>query len=78
MADENERYAQEVIPSDYASWRYCIERKCGLALTPAFLQARISILGDPQHEETRRFEKLYGRSYRERILGWYQRAAAEG
>ncbi len=78
MADDTERYAAELFPSDYASWRYCIEVKCGLALTPEFLQARIAILGDPRHEEALRFASLYGGSYREQVLAWFRRAAAEG
>ena len=77
MADDTERYAAELFPSDYASWRYCIEVKCGLALTPEFLQARIAILGDPRHEESQRFARVYGDSYREQVLAWFQRATAE-
>ena len=78
MADDTERYAAELLPSDYASWRYCIEVKCGVALTPEFLQARIAVLGDPRREEARHFESLYGESYRGQILAWFRRAAAEG
>jgi hypothetical protein len=37
MADDTERCAAVRIPSDYASWRYCIEVKCGQALKPSFL-----------------------------------------
>jgi hypothetical protein len=77
MADQIERYADELFPSDYASWRYCIEVKCGLALTPGFLQARIAILGDPRNEESRRFAELYGKPYHEQVLAWFQRAADE-
>ena len=77
MANDTERYAAEMFPGDYASWRYCIEVKCGLAMTSEFLQARIAVLGDPRHEESRRFAKLYGESYREQVLSWFQRAASE-
>ena len=77
MADATDRYAAELFPDDYISWRYCIEVKCGLALTPEFLQARIAVLGDPRHEESRRFASLYSESYREQVLAWFQRAAAE-
>jgi hypothetical protein len=77
MANATEHYAAEVFPSDYASWRYCIEVKCGIAFTPEFLQQRIAVLSDPNHEETRRFAKLYGEPYREQVVGWFQRAAAE-
>jgi len=77
MADDTERYAAEMFPSDYPSWRYCIEVKCGLALTSEFLQARIAVLGDPRHEDSQRFAKLYGETYREQVLAWFQWAAAE-
>ena len=36
MGDDTQRYAAELIPSDYASWRYCIEVKCGLAAETRF------------------------------------------
>ena len=77
MADDTERYAAEMFPSYYTSWRYCIEVRCGLALTPGVLQARIAVLGDPHHEESRRFTKLYGKPYQEQVLAWFQRAADE-
>lgn len=77
MVDDTERYAAELFPSSYTSWRYCIEVKCGLALTPEFVQARIAVLGDPSKEETRRFASLYGEPYREQVLAWFRRAASE-
>jgi len=77
IANDTDPYAAELFPSDYASWRYCIEIKCGLALTPEFLQARIAILGDPRHEESRRFASLYGEPYRAQVLDWFRHAAAE-
>lgn len=77
MADGSERYAEEIIPSDYASWRYCIEVKCGLALTQEFIETRIAVLSAPGNEETRRFTRLYGDAYREQVLAWFRRVAAE-
>jgi hypothetical protein len=77
MTDDTERYEAELFPGDYASWRYCIEVKCGLALTPEFLRARIAVLSDPRHEESQRFANLYGKSYRKQVLDWFHRAAAE-
>jgi hypothetical protein len=77
MHDDTNRYADEMFPSDYASWRYCIEDKCGQALTPEFVQARIAVLGDRQHEESRRFASLYGEPWRKQVLAWFQRAAGE-
>lgn len=77
MADDTGRTATELFPGDYTSWRYCIEVKCGLALTPDFIQARLAVLNDPRHEEVLRFASLYGESYRERVVAWLQRAAAD-
>ena len=77
MADDTKRYAAELFPGDYTSWRYCIEVKCGLALTPGFLEARIAVLGDPHHEESQRFARSYGEPYREQVSAWFQHAAAE-
>jgi len=77
MVDDTARYAAEVIPGDYASWRYCIEVKCGLALTPDYVKARIAILGDRGCEETKRFARLYGDAYLNRVLAWFRQAAAE-
>lgn len=77
MNRETERYASELIPSDYASWRYCIEVKCGQKLSAAYIQSRIDILSDPASEETQRFSRLYGDAHRQTVLGWFQQAAAE-
>jgi hypothetical protein len=77
MHDDIERYSDEMFPSDYASWRYCIGVKCGQTLTPEFLRGRIAILSDPSHEASRRFTKLYGNPWRKQVLTWFQRAADE-
>lgn len=77
MTDNAEHYAAELFPTDYASWRYCIEVKCGLPLTPDYIQARIAVLADPSLEESRRFAGLYGEPYREQVLAWFRRAADE-
>ncbi len=78
MADETGRYAAELLPSDYASWRYCIEAKCGPASTLKVVKVRIALLGDPRHEEALRFASLYGDCSREQVLVWFRCAAAEG
>jgi len=77
MTDPTDRYAAEEIPSDYQSWRYCIETKCGIPLSSTFLQQRIQILADPDQEETRRFAATYGAAYLGRILEWFRRAERE-
>ncbi|WP_242475604.1 hypothetical protein [Thiohalocapsa halophila] len=56
-------YDAQLFPSDYASWRHCIEVKCGLRLTRDYVQARLAVLSDPGREETERFIRTYGRAY---------------
>ena len=77
MVDDTEGYAAELIPSNYTSWRYCIEVKCSLALTPDFLRARIAVLSDSGQEETQRFARLYSDAHLNRVLAWFRQAAAE-
>jgi len=77
MSNETEQFAKEIFPSNYASWRYCIEVKCNLQLTPKFIDTRIAVLSNPKNEESKRFAKLYGTSYRNQVLTWFQRAADE-
>jgi hypothetical protein len=76
MTDDTAGFAAELIPTGYASWRYCIEVKCGIALTPEYVEERIRILADPGREETQRFARTYGRGHLERVLGWFRQAQA--
>lgn len=64
------------IPQDWAAWRHCIEVQCGIPLTAAYVAGRLRILADPAQEETQRFIKSWGQAHRERVVGWFQRAAA--
>ena len=74
MVSENHQFAEELFPGGYESWQYCIEVKCGLSLTPDYIEARIGILSDANHPESRRFTSLYGNSYREQVLTWFYHA----
>jgi len=65
-----------VIPQSYAQWRHCIEVDCGIPIEPAFVQARLSVLRDPAHDETRRFASLYGQAHARSVLAWFEQAAA--
>jgi hypothetical protein len=75
VATDSDGFAAELIPTSYASWRYCIEVKCGLPLTLDFVRERIRILSDPSQEETARFMRSYGHGHLERVLGWFRQAA---
>jgi len=75
MVVKNKIFDAELIPTNYESWRYCIQVKCGLTLSPEFAKERIAVLGDPNNAEMRRFAKLYGDPYREQVLEWFRLAA---
>lgn len=77
MTAETDLFADELFPGSYKSWRYCIEVKCGVPLTPEFIQERVSVLSDPNHQESRRFSELYGETYRNQVLSWFRYAANE-
>ena len=76
MTDDTAGFAAELIPTGYASWRYCIEVKCSIALTPEYVEECIRVLADPSMEETQRFARTYGRAHLDRVLGWFRRAQA--
>ncbi|RKT45454.1 hypothetical protein [Thiocapsa rosea] len=76
MTDDTAGFAAELIPTGYASWRFCIEVRCGIALTPEYVEERIRVLADPGQEETQRFARTYGRAHLDQILGWFRRAQA--
>jgi hypothetical protein len=74
---EPSRYDAELFPSGYASWRHCIEVKCGLRLNRDYVQARLAVLSDPEREETERFIRTYGRPHWQKVLAWFRQAADE-
>ncbi|MEY6433435.1 hypothetical protein ABC977_13585 [Thioalkalicoccus limnaeus] len=77
MKNPIDRYAAELLPSDYPSWRYCIEKKCGIPLTRDFIEERIRVLGDRNQEETRRFVQTYGHGHLDQVLGWFRQASED-
>jgi len=64
------------VPETYAAWRHCIEVDCGVALTPAFVTARLEALADQRDPHTRRFVAQWGEAHRQRVLGWLETAKA--
>lgn len=65
------------IPRTFDAWRHCIEHDCGIPLTPAFIEARLSILQDPSNAERQRFATLYGAAHLEHIITWFSAALAQ-
>jgi len=68
---------EEVIPTSYHQWRHCIEVRCKIALTPDFVQRRLTELQDDQHATTKHFAKLYGVDHLKRTISWFHRASDE-
>ncbi len=66
-----------MIPATYERWRRCITVDCGLELTPAFIDARLAELRDPNAHHTRRFVEDYGETHRARVVEWFERARRE-
>ena len=64
-----------MIPTTYDDWRRCIERDCGIPLTPEFIAARIDDLRDPRSHHTQQFVKRYGPEHHARVVAWFEQAA---
>jgi len=66
-----------IIPTSYAEWRVCIEKHCGLNLTSAFCEARLSALRDRSNPHTHDFARLYGESQLAATISWFETAHAQ-
>ena len=66
-----------MIPESYEEWRECIEVRCKIRLTQAFVAERLAELQDRGHAKTRTFEELYGADHLARTVSWFSRAAQE-
>ena len=66
-----------LVPGSYEDWRHCITVKCGLALTPAFIAARIEALEDRSDPHTQRYLSRWGEAQHARTLDWFRRARQE-
>ncbi len=69
--------SDDVIPRSYKEWRDCIEVRCKIRLTPAFIRERLAELQDDKHAKTREFARLYGVDHLQRTIAWFRRAADE-
>jgi hypothetical protein len=65
------------IPRTYAEWRHCITVSCRIPITSSYVQERLSIWSNPQHEESERFCKLYGERHYQNVIAWFQQAQRE-
>ena len=66
-----------MIPKNFNQWKHCIVNNCGIKLTPAFVQERLSVFENRSHPQAKNFVKLYGQQYLDRVIHWFQRARME-
>ena len=66
-----------MIPTTYEEWRECIEVRCNIPLTPAFVSERLAVWRNEQSQETQRFRDLYGDAYLQAVIGWFEQAERE-
>ncbi|MEM9629493.1 MAG: hypothetical protein AAGA21_24930 [Pseudomonadota bacterium] len=64
-------------PSTYDEWRHCIVVKCGLQLTPEFIQQRLSALRDENDYQTLRFREMWGVEHLRQVITWFEKAENE-
>ncbi|MEM0968450.1 MAG: hypothetical protein AAGJ31_03795 [Verrucomicrobiota bacterium] len=58
----------------YDEWRDAIVNRGRIPLTPEYCAERVRSLQDLADPSTKQFVKLYGRDYRDKVIGWFQRA----
>lgn len=61
-------------PLNFEQWVHCITKKCGIPLTQEFLDERAKAMSDASNPETKKFEQLYGKDYRELVTSWIEYA----
>lgn len=66
-----------VIPATYEEWRHCITVLCRMTLTPEYIQQRLSALRNSSDRMTTRFREVYSEEHLNRVIGWFEQAAAE-
>jgi hypothetical protein len=66
-----------MIPSTYEDWKHCVTVRCGITLTPAYIEERLLALRDPRDKMMARFQELYGQDHLEKVIAWFERAKAE-
>ncbi|NRB75881.1 MAG: hypothetical protein HRU46_16095 [Verrucomicrobiales bacterium] len=61
----------------YEEWREAMNSRCKIALTQEYCNGRIRALEDTKDPATAMFIDLFGSSYRDKVVGWLERASAE-
>ena len=68
---------EDFIPMNYNEWKYCITVKCRIPLTKKFVEERLKVFTNDNHEYTHRFKELYGEEYTTQVVSWLNSAKNE-
>ena len=60
--------------ASYEEWRDAMANLCKIPLTPEYCTERIQALEDLGNSSTTEFIELFGLPYRDRVIGWFERA----
>jgi len=61
-------------PQNYEQWIHCITVECGLTISPAFVEERLTVWRNEKSAETVRFRRLYGDAYWRAMIGFFEQA----
>lgn len=61
----------------YDDWKQCITVLCGIPLTPAYVEQRLTALRDPADYGTQKFVATWGEDHLARVIGWFEKAERE-
>ncbi len=59
---------------NYQDWHHAITEVGGIPLTTEFCTERIEALQNDDDPGTQSFVKLYGATYRDQVIQWFQQA----
>mgnify|MGYP001162163443 CR=1 len=62
----------------YEEWRDAMDGRCNIALPPDYCEERVNALRDTKNPSTKMFIELFGLSYRDKVVSWFERAGAGG
>ncbi|MEM6277541.1 MAG: hypothetical protein AAF714_11390 [Pseudomonadota bacterium] len=65
------------VPETYKDWKICIVEKCGIPLTPDYVEERLAALSDDGDYQTQKFIERWGARHHARTMEWFERAKAE-
>ena len=66
-----------MIPETYQEWWQFTAKDCGITLTDAYIEERLSVLQNPRDIMTVRFRETYGQQQLEQTIGWFEQARGE-